>query len=265
MEAVNESLRRLRTDWVDLVHIHSCDSVERLMDENVHEAFDRLKEQGKVRFLGVSTHTPNLEQVADAAIDSDRFDVMMLAYHYGAWPRLGEIIDRAAARDIGVVAMKTLRGSHHHGLLWSRDERDSFTQASFKWVLSNPSVSCLVISLWESAQLDEFLFASGKAPRADDLAVLKRYETLTAGLHCRAHCDVCLGICPEGLPIHDVLRHRMYYEQYGAQKEAMHLYSALATTADVCTGCDAPCVGACPSGIPIAERMREAHRLLTLA
>jgi predicted aldo/keto reductase-like oxidoreductase len=265
MEAVNGSLRRLRTDWVDLVHIHSCDSVERLMDENVHEAFDRLKEQGKVRFLGVSTHTPNLEQVADAAIDSDRFDVMMLAYHYGAWPRLGEIIDRAAARDIGVVAMKTLRGSHHHGLLWSRDERDSFTQASFKWVLSNPSVSCLVISLWESAQLDEFLFASGKAPRADDLAVLQRYETLTAGLHCRAHCDVCLGSCPEGLPIHDVLRHRMYYEQYGAQKEAMHLYSALATSADVCTGCDAPCVGACPSGIPIAERMREAHRLLTLA
>ena len=119
------------------------------MDPNVHEAFDRLKEQGKVRFLGVSTHTPDLELVADAAIDSDRFDVMMLAYHFGAWPRLARIIDRAAERDIGIVAMKTLRGSMHHFLDWTPDERDSFTQASFKWVLDNPSVSCLVISLWE--------------------------------------------------------------------------------------------------------------------
>ena len=265
MEAVNGSLRRLRTDWVDLVHIHSCDSVERLMDENAHEAFDRLVEQGKVRFLGVSTHTPNLEEVADAAIDSGRFDVMMLAYHFGAWPRLREIIDRAASKDIGVVAMKTLRGSHHRGLLWSRDERDSYTQASFKWVLSNPSVSCLVISLWESGQLDEFLFASGEAPSPGDLAVLQRYEALTAGDHCRPHCGVCLDSCPEGLPIHDVLRHRMYYEQYGAQKEAMRLYAKLEVQADVCAGCAAPCASACPYGIPIPERTRETHELLTLA
>jgi predicted aldo/keto reductase-like oxidoreductase len=265
MEAVNASLRRLRTDWVDLVHIHSCDSLERLMDENAHEAFDRLRQQGKVRFLGLSTHTPNLEQVADAAIDSGRFDVMMLAYHYGAWPRLGEIIDRAAANDIAVVAMKTLRGSHHHGLLWSRDERDSFTQASFKWVLSNPSVSCLVISLWESAQLDEFLFASGKATSASDLAVLQRYEALTAAEHCRAHCGVCLDSCPEHLRIHDVLRHRMYYERCGAQKEAMRLYAELETRADTCAGCAAPCADACPYGIPIPQRTRETHALLTLA
>jgi hypothetical protein len=99
MEAVNGSLRRLQTDWVDLVHIHSCNSVERLLDENAHEAFDRLKEQGKVRFLGVSTHTPELELVANVAIDSGRFDVLMLAYHFGAWPALGAIIDRAARED----------------------------------------------------------------------------------------------------------------------------------------------------------------------
>ena len=67
-QAIDESLGRLGLDYVDLVHIHSCDSVERLLDENAHEAFDRLKEQGKVRFLGVSTHTPNLEAVATAAL-----------------------------------------------------------------------------------------------------------------------------------------------------------------------------------------------------
>jgi aryl-alcohol dehydrogenase-like predicted oxidoreductase len=265
MEAVNGSLRRLQTDWVDLVHIHSCNTVERLMDENVHEAFGRLKQQGKARFLGVSTHTPNLELIADTAIESDRFDVMMLAYHYGAWPRLGEIIHRAATNDVAVVAMKTLRGAKHRGLLWSRDERDSYTQAAFKWVLSNPSVSCLVISLWESAQLDEFLYASGKRPEPGDHAVLERYQELVAATHCRPHCGVCLDRCPEGLRIDDVLRHRMYFEDYGAQKEAISGYAALEIKADVCIGCSAACAGACPYGIAISQRTREAHALLSLA
>jgi hypothetical protein len=264
IEAVEGSLERLRTDRVDLIHIHSCDSVDRLMDENVHEAFDRLREQGKARFLGVSTHTPNLEAVADAAIGSDRFDVMMLAYHYGAWPRLGEIIDRAANADIGVVAMKTLRGGMHRGLDWSRQERDSFTQASFKWVLSNPSVSALVISLWESAQLDEFLFASGGAFEPADVAVLDRYEQLVSTTHCRSHCGICLASCPEGLPIADVLRHRMYFEDFGAEKEAMRLYAKLERGADACSGCSAPCTSACPDGVAIPDRMRESHALLTL-
>jgi aryl-alcohol dehydrogenase-like predicted oxidoreductase len=265
MQAVNGSLRRLQTDWVDLVHVHSCDSVERLLDENVHEAFDRLKEQGKVRFLGVSTHTPNLVEVANTAIESDRFDVMMLAYHFGAWPQLGDIIDRAAAKDIGIVAMKTLRGSKHKGLLWSRDERDSFTQASFKWVLSNPAVSCLVISLWESGQLDEFLYASGTRPDAHDLAVLERYQALTADSHCRPHCGICLDKCTQGVPIHDVLRQRMYFEDYGAQKEAIKGYAALGSPADVCVGCSAPCAAACPYGIDIPRRTAQTHEMLRLS
>jgi aryl-alcohol dehydrogenase-like predicted oxidoreductase len=262
--AVNASLVRLQTDWVDLIHIHSCNTVERLLDENAHEAFDRLKEQGKARFLGVSTHTPDLERVATAALDSQRFDVMMLAYHHGAWPALGDIIDRAAREDVGVVAMKTLRGAKHEGLLWSRDERDSYTQAAFKWVLANPSVSCLVISIWDSQQIDEYLHASGTCLDAHDLAVLERYRELTAGTHCRQHCGVCLSRCPEGLPIDDVLRQRMYFEQ-GAEKEAMRLYASLERKADVCAGCAAPCAGACPDGIAIQDRVRGAHELLTLA
>jgi len=264
MNAVEGSLQRLQTDWVDLVHVHSCNSVERLLDENVHEAFDRLKQQGKVRFLGVSTHTPNLEEVASAAIESNRFDVMMLAYHFGAWPGLSDIIDRAAAKDIGVVGMKVLRGSQHHFLGWSPDERDSFTQASFKWVLSNPSVSCLVISLWETGQLDEFLYASGQSLRPQDVAVLERYQELTTDSYCRPHCGLCLDDCSEGLAIHDVLRHRMYFENYGAQKEAMRLYASLEKQADVCTGCDAPCTNSCPSGVAIPERMRGAHDILSM-
>jgi len=263
---VEASLRRLQTDYVDLVHIHSCDSEERLLDENAHEAFDRLKQAGKVRFLGVSTHTPRLEAVADAAIESGRFDVMMLAYHFGAWPKLSEIIERAAARDIGIVAMKTLKGARHQGLLeLSARERRSYPQAAFRWVLSNPSVSALVISFREAQHLDEYLAASGQRPEASDAALLEKYDHLTASTQCRPHCGECLGACPAGLPIHDILRHKMYFESYRTEREAMRLYAELDRSAAICQGCPAPCAGACPHGVQIPDQMREAHRILSPA
>jgi predicted aldo/keto reductase-like oxidoreductase len=264
VDVVEASLSRLQTSYVDLVHVHACDDIERLSDPNLHEAFARLKQEGKARFLGVSSHTPNLERVADHAIADGRFDVLMLAYHHGAYPRLAEIIDRAAKADLGVVAMKTLKGAKQRSFDVLRDSADSYAQAAFKWVLSNPSVSCLVISFWEQRQLDEYLFASGRAPTTTDLALLRRYDELIAGTHCFAHCGACLDSCPENLAINDVLRHRMYFEDYGQQKYAMSLYAKLEKQADVCIGCAAPCVGTCPHGVPIQERTTGAHRLLTL-
>ena len=265
LDALDGSLKRLGTDHVELVHIHSCDSVARLMDPNVHEAFDRAKEAGKVSFLGVSTHTPNLEEVANTAIDSDRFDVLMLAYHHGAWPHQVEIIDRAAAKGVGIVGMKTLKGAKHKGLAEFRPEADSYTQAAFKWVLSNPSVSCLVVSFFDTQHVDEYLFASGAALTSQDIAVLDKYDQQIAGTHCFAHCGACLDSCPEDVAINDVLRHRMYFEDYGDQKQAMQLYAKLDKQADVCLTCSAPCAGACPENVPIRERMLGAHERLMMA
>ncbi len=262
IEAVEGSLKRLQTDHVDLIHIHSCDQVERLMAPNIHEAFDRLKEQGKVRFLGVSTHTPNLEEVANTAIDSGRFDVMMMAYHFGMWPHYGHILEKAKKHDVGVVAMKTLKGAKHANLAEFTDASSSYAQAAFRWVLSNPNVSCLVISFFKPQHCDEYLYASGALPKPQDVALLERYDRLIAGDYCQPHCGLCLDSCAYDLPINDVLRQRMYFKDYGWQKEGMRLYAALERNASACASCAAPCAGHCPIGVPIREKMMDAHRVL---
>ncbi len=262
---VEYSLRRLGTDYVDLIHVHSCDEIDRLMDPNMHEAFRQLKAEGKVRFLGFSSHTPNLVQVAGQAIDSGRFDVMMLAYHHGIWSELGKVIERARReQDMGVVAMKTLKGAKHHGLAGFREEADAYSQAALKWVLSDANVSCAVISFSELQHVDEYLYASGREPTGRDLAILKKYDQQILGSYCTPHCGACLSSCPEQLAIHDVLRHRMYFEDYGWEKEAMRLYSKLERNASRCAGCPAPCTGSCPVGIPIQELASGAHELLSL-
>ncbi len=259
---VESSLARLQTDHVDLIHIHSCDRVERLLAENIHEAFDRLKAQGKARFLGVSTHTPNLEAVANAAIDSGRFDVMMLAYHFGMWPSFRHILEKAKQHDVGVVAMKTLKGAKHENLAQFHHDGDAYSQSAFRWVLSNPNVSCLVVSFWEPRHVDEYLAASGTALEPHDVARLERYDRLVAGDYCQPHCGQCLDSCPEDLPIHDVLRWRMYTKDYRWPEEGRARYAAVAKNASVCLGCPAPCRGACPHGVPIRDAMLDAHRVL---
>ena len=264
IEAVDASLRRLQTDHVDLIHVHSCDRVERLMAPNIHEAFDRLKEQGKVRFLGVSTHTPNLEEVANAAIDSGRFDVMMLAYHFGMWPSFGHILEKAKQNDVGIVAMKTLKGAKHTNLANFRDEANVYSQAAFRWVLSNPNVSCLVVSFYEPQHVLEYVYASGTQPTGTDVALLERYDELTRGDYCQPHCGVCLSSCPEQLAINDILRYRMYHRDYGWQNEGVRLYAKLDRNATRCVTCPAPCTNTCPIGVPIREKMLDAHRLLAL-
>ncbi len=265
IEAVEGSLGRLGTDYLDLVHIHACNSLDRLMAPNIHEAFDRLKQAGKVRFIGVSSHTPDLETVMAHAVDSGRFDVIMVAYNFKNWPDLHDIFHRAHQRGVGVIAMKTLKGAQHSQLSdFTPTERESFPQAAFKWVLSNGDVSGLVVSISKYDQLDEYLAGSGKPVTTADLEVLERYDRLVANDYCRPGCGACLDHCPQDVPIDDLLRYQMYARNYGFEKEAMRLYARVdpAHRADRCAGCPAPCEAACPFELPIHQKLVRAHREL---
>ena len=163
---------------------------------------------------------------------------------------------------MGVVAMKTLKGARHRNLEDFHDA-NTYAQAALKWVHSNPKVSCAVISFFEMQHLDEYLYASGKQITREDVAILERYDRGIIGSYCAPHCGECLDSCPEGVPIADVLRHRMYFEDYKDERNAMELYAKLPVNASACDGCSAPCLGSCPVGIDIADRVQGAHELLT--
>src|SRR2546425_1553257 len=268
IESVEASLRRLGTDHLDLCHIHACNSLDRLMAPNIHEAFDRLKQAGKVRFIGVSSHTPDLETVMAHAVDSGRFDVIMVAYNFRNWPDLTNIFRRAHERGVGVVAMKTLKGARHTQLAdFTPTERESFAQAAFKWVLSNPDVSGLVVTMSRHEQIDEYLYASGREVTAADVSLLEKYDQLIARDYCRPGCGECLDACPYGVPVDDVLRYAMYADSYGQEREAARLYRQLdpARRADQCVTCSAPCERSCPFDLPIRDKMTRAHRRLEWA
>jgi aryl-alcohol dehydrogenase-like predicted oxidoreductase len=66
---LDESLRRLRTDVIDVLYIHSCYSPAMATFEPLMNALVRAKESGKARFIGVSTHK-NVPEVIRAAADT---------------------------------------------------------------------------------------------------------------------------------------------------------------------------------------------------
>jgi predicted aldo/keto reductase-like oxidoreductase len=257
----------LQTDYLDVCIIHEVNAVERLMAPNFHEAFDRLREQGKVRFLGVSSHTPNLEEVMRKAVDSGRFHMMLVAYNFKNWPDLTDIFRKAHESGMGVVAMKTLKGAQASVLSDFHDEKQAFSQAAFKWVLSNEHVSGLVVTMTDFDQIDEYLYASGKVLQESDLALLERYDQLIARNYCRPGCGECLDACPYDVPVNDIFRYAMYFENYGLEKNAMRKYARIASehNASQCLSCAAPCEAACPFDIPVRAKMNHIHPLLTLA
>jgi predicted aldo/keto reductase-like oxidoreductase len=123
----------------------------------------------------------------------------------------------------------------------------------------------LVVSFWKLPQVDEYLYASGTVPRPTDVALLQRYDELIAGDYCQPHCGACLDSCAYQLPINDILRYRMYFGDYGWEKEGLRRYARLERNASTCIGCAAPCAQRCPIGVPIQEKMIDAHRLLSFA
>jgi aryl-alcohol dehydrogenase-like predicted oxidoreductase len=95
---VEQSLRRLRTDHLDLVQVHGSPSAEHLRDNHTVETLQELQQEGKVRFIGMSGILPNLPD----HVAMDVFDVFQIPY--SAVQRDHEdLITEAAARGAGTL------------------------------------------------------------------------------------------------------------------------------------------------------------------
>ena len=281
MSSLEGSLQRLRTDYVDVYFNHAVNDVARLRNPEWHEFVARAKQQGKVRFVGMSGHAGRLIECLDYALDTDGVDVILAAYNFGQdpafydqltrsfdfiarHPQLPRVLQKAKAKGVGVVVMKTLMGARLNDMRPFERGGATFAQAAFRWVLSNPNVDALVVSMTDQAGIDEYLGASGSKSSADDLPLLRRYAGMNGGSYCRHGCQECLSACPLGVPIGDVLRARMYAVDYGDLDLARSEYALLRAGASPCLSCSGqPCRGACPHGLHIQRLAAPTHKMLT--
>jgi len=269
LKLLDGSLRRLRTDHVDVVLNHQVgkrsdgQGWERLENPEMHEAFEEAKRAGKVRFLGASGHEGDLMEIMHRAVGSGRFDVLLCRYSFLDYPDQQRLIDAAHAAGVGFVAMKTLAGAKGADLDRFRRRHVTFKQAALKWVLANPKLSNLVISISSRDQVDEYAAASGTEMSLAERAALAEYAAVFSDRVCR-FCNRCEPACPHDVRVADVLRYSMYANEYGQPELGRSHYARAAprSRATLCEGCPAPCVDACDYGLPVKDLLVAAHRSL---
>ncbi len=275
---VQGSLRRLDSDYIDVLLIHGADSGDVLVDERVLGAFDKLKKAGAYRYRGVSCHA-NHDEVIRKAVESGHYDMVQLGYNVfdiqegeqdiRTYPDyLGEsgirgLLELAHSRDIGTIAMKTLKvGGRRQDLEMYRTGSTSIYQAMLKWVLEDKRVASALIEILSFEQMEEDLDVAGSPLTSAERQTLLRYVRENGEDYCHM-CGSCSRACPSGIAPSDILHGLAYHESYGKTQRAREMYRAIpsSATAPSCKDCGS-CEKACPYGVSIRAKIRDAHALL---
>jgi aryl-alcohol dehydrogenase-like predicted oxidoreductase len=174
-DSLEGSLKRVGTDHFDLLMCpHGANTVDELNNPHIYETFQELKKQGKVRFLGVTSHN-DPGAVLRKASDLSHYDAVQMAYNVINAGYVDQAILDAAARDVGIIAMKTAHAvaTHHKPLQpipqWRIDKLNRVIPGDMKvplkgylWVLQNPRISAVNSNLWDETFVRENLSLAGK-------------------------------------------------------------------------------------------------------
>lgn len=258
-ESIEGSLRRLKLDSVDIYYLCSIASPDTVLHEPYMLAFDRLKREGKARFVGVGTHE-NEPAVIRAAADSGFWDVVLTAYNFRQSHRreVRAAIRRAADAGLGVVAMKT-----QAGVYWdrARDKKINM-KAALKWVLQDENVHTTIPAFSNYEEMEE------------DLAVMRDPELTPeerrdlelgnqiglSGHYCQ-QCGFCRAQCPAGVDVPTLMRSHMYAFAHRAPTKAKAALRSWNTEDIACESCS-KCEVECSLGLDIRSRALEIARIL---
>ncbi len=230
---IEESLRQLRTDHVDLLQLHNSSVPDPNDPESSYAGLIEARERGLTRAIGITCHS---REYACQAVDSRLFDTLQYPLCFLSADEDLALVDMCREADMGFIAMKPLSG----GLI--TNARAAF---AFLWQYEN------VVPIWgiqRMSELEELLALDADPPALDDemRAVIEADRRELAGDFCRA-CGYCLP-CSVQIPIPmaarmPLLLRRMPYQQFLSDD-----WRAKMRLIEQCTECGA-CRERCPYGL----------------
>lgn len=202
-EALHESLKRLKTDYVDVYQLHNPD-LETIRAGGIFTVLEQFKREGKARLVGIS-----VDEVEEAkeVILSGRADTVQLVYNMVEQEMRPEVLPLARERGVGVIAREPLAcgfltgkytkdsvfGKGDHRKRWTREELEedlaevgkvafmaarykiSLAQAALKFVLSREEVSVVIPGAKTPEQVSDNVEAGeGGYLEPEDLSELYR-------------------------------------------------------------------------------------------
>jgi len=263
IKRLEASLKRMQTDYIDIAMVHQANDLAILENEEIQAAYSQMKKEGKIRFTGFSTHNPTLTM--KQALDNDFTQVVLFIYNHMEGKEIEPLIKQVRQKGIGTVAMKIFAGGKQGNLKSLTSQEVSYPQAAIRWVMSNPNIDCCIPTMSSYSHVEEYVAASGKPLSRDDLKMIAAYQRQANNQYCRVSCQECLSSCPDNVAVNDILRYKMYFEDYRMEREAMRYYAELeeSTKPLNCSNCSGYCEKACPFGLKVKSKLVHAHEILS--
>ena len=192
MANIENSLRMLRTDYIDVFQIHNPSFVPLPGGEDgLYDCMVKAKEQGKIRYIGITEHSRDF---AREAVLSGLYDTLQYPLSYLSATEELALIDLCREHNVGLIAMKGLCG----GLLTN-------TRAAFAFLRQYDNV----IPIWgmqKMSELKEFLSYEHEPPILNSTLqnAIAADRAELSGSFCRS-CGYCLP-CPANIPIPNAAR-----------------------------------------------------------
>ena len=175
IDSLDGSLKRVNTDHFDLLMCpHGACIADEMDNPVIYNTFLDLKKQGKVRFLGVTSHNDPAATLRKAA-QVGHYDAVQMAYNVINAGYVDQAILEASAKNVGMIGMKTAHAvaTHHKALQpipqWRIDKIHRVIPGDMKaplkgylWVLQNPHISAVNSNLWDETFVRENLALAGQ-------------------------------------------------------------------------------------------------------
>ncbi len=272
---IENSLQRVGVDYLDFYQLWDMSAPDHfdagcVGDDSPLQAMREAREQGLVRHLGFTTHAPSgeiisvLEQVPD---------FRSITVYYNFSDREPErAIDYAHEHGVGVAIMGPLRG----GLL--AGESEVFARAlpeyaglpvqevALRFLFGSPAVSTVLSGMNEIAHMDQnAAVASLEDPMTPEQRrrFVEAFQEFSRGEPLCTGCRYCMGACPEGLPVFQMMPVYQLAVIFGiesARQQVAHIAGHPRFDPGKCVACGA-CVEKCPQKLPIPERMQKLAEL----
>lgn len=237
-EDLEASLTRMKTDHVDVYQFHNPPFCPKPGDEyGLYEAALKAKEQGKIRFIGITNHRLS---VAHEAIDSDLYDTLQFPFCYLCTDKDIELVEKCKKQNMGFIAMKGLSG----GLI-----TNSAAAYAFEAQYDN------VLPIWgvqREHELDEFLSYIENPPVMTDeiRQLIENDRKQLFGSFCRA-CGYCMP-CPAGIEINTCARMSLLLRRSPSAGHLAPESQAKMMKIKDCLHCG-HCMSKCPYGLNTPE------------
>lgn len=169
IQQMEESMSRLKAKPIDLMQIHN------LVDWRTHLAtLKDWKQQGRIRYLGVSHYTPSAYAQLEAVMREQVLDFVQLNYSVDEREAEARLLPLAADRGIGIIVNRPFGGGGLLGKLagrplpgWAADiECTSWAQVLLKFVLAQPAVTCVIPGTGRARHMADNA-AAGSGPLPD--------------------------------------------------------------------------------------------------